>query len=238
MDRVDPVDGQAAAPAPGYGSGHCIYPVHLVHLVHPHRITSQGFPSAPGGGTVDPLMAMPKRTRRRPQEIFSGVWIDELTDPQAPIVAKELLDTLLERLLAGYFVDDRQESEAYLKTLPFDGRIRLCYLLGLLSPEEAADLRLVGRIRDAFTHSLGERSFDDPEVAVLVERLETARQFRLHPASLGHSRVTRMRFNSAIHILARYLHFRVQQKGTIQRRQPHPPFRYAPPGELPPVSGG
>lgn len=183
-------------------------------------------------------MTTAKRNRRRPQEIVSGVWIDELTDAQAPLVAKELLDTLLERLLAAYWVDDPDEARALLTGLQFDARIRLGYLLGLLSPEEAADLRLVGRIRDIFAHSLGDRGFDDSEISALVERLETARQFRQHPASLGQSRDTRQRFNSAIHILARYLHFRVQQKGTIRRRQPHPPFRYTPPGEIPPVSGG
>lgn len=183
-------------------------------------------------------MNQSKRNRRRPQEIVSGVWIDELTDAQAPLVAKELLDTMLERVLAVYWVDDPDEARTLLKRLTYDSRIRLCYLLGLLSPEEAADLRLVGRIRDIFAQSLGDRGFDDGEISALVERLETARQFRKHPASLGHSRDTRQRFNSAVHILARYLHFRVQQKGTIRRRSPHESFRYAPPGEIPPVSGG
>lgn len=183
-------------------------------------------------------MATPRRPSRRPQEIFSGVWIDELTDPQAPLVAKELLDALLEKLLTAYFVDDPAESGALLATTPFEARIRLCYLLGLLSPQEATDLRIVGRIRDLFTHSLGERSFDDEDVVPLVERLETARQFRRHPASMGQSRHSRMRFNSAVHILARYLHFRAGGKSPITRRRPHPPFRYAPPGELPPVAGG
>jgi hypothetical protein len=183
-------------------------------------------------------MVSPKRTKKRPQEIFSGVWIDELSDPQAPLVAKELLDALLERLLAAVLVLDPAELESFSRSLQYDGRVRLAYLLGLLSQEETADLRIIAKIRDIFAHSLGERDFDDPEIVTLVERLETARQFRLHPASLGFSRDTRMRFNAAVHILARYLNFRVQQKGVLKRHLRHPAFRYAPPGETPPVSGG
>lgn len=176
-----------------------------------------------------------KRARKRPQEIFSGVWIDELGDSQAPLMAKELLDTLLEKLLGSFLAEDADELEAFSRDLNFDGRIRLAYLLGLISPEEAADLRLISRLRDEFAGSLGERTFADDDVGELVDALTTARQFRQHPASLGLSRDTRMRFNSAVHILARYLYFRVSHNLGPDRRTVHPPFRYAPPGEIPPV---
>jgi hypothetical protein len=182
-----------------------------------------------------------RRGKKRPQEIFSGVWIDELKDTQAPLVAKELLDALLERLLARFLVDDREQLDAFLKESSFVSRVRLTYLLGLISPEEAADLGIIERIRHEFARTLGERSFEDEDIRALVEDLETSRQFREHPASLGFARDARMRFNAAVHILARYLSFRAQDKAqdksSLRRRAVHPPFRYAPPGEIPPVRG-
>lgn len=181
---------------------------------------------------------MAERRGKRLQEIFSGVWIDELSDSQAPLVAKELLDALLERLLQHVLVDDRPEQEALFQESGFVARTRLCYLLGLISPEEAQDLRTVERIRNEFARSLGERSFEDGDVVEMVESLITARQFREHPASLGFSRDARMRFNSAVHILARYLKFRTQDKAGLRQRKVHPPFRYTPPSEHPPVRGG
>lgn len=180
---------------------------------------------------------MAERRGKRLQEIFSGVWIDELSDTQAPLVAKELLDALLERLLAHYLVDDPPEQETLLQESSFASRTRLCFLLGLLSPEEARDLYTVERIRNEFARALGERSFDDEDIREMVESLETARQFREHPASLGFSRDPRMRFNSAVHILARFLNFRTHEKAGLRPRTAHPTFRYAPPGEFPPVRG-
>lgn len=179
-----------------------------------------------------------ERRGKRLQEIFSGVWIDELTDPQAPLVAKELLDALMERLLGHYLVDDPTAVEAFLQESGFVARVRLGYLLGLLSPEESRDLQAIEHIRNEFARSLGERSFEDPDIQKLVESLETARQFREHPASLGFARDTRMRFNSAVHILARYLSFRLHDKAGLEKRTVHPPFRYAPPSEHPPVRSG
>lgn len=179
-----------------------------------------------------------RRGHRRPQEIFSGVWIDELKDSQAALVAKELLDALLERLLARVLVDDRRQVDTFLAEAGFGSRVRLTYLLGLISPEEAGDLETIERIRHEFARALGERSFEDEEIAALVEELETARQFREHPASLGFARDARMRFNAAVHILARYLSFRAHDKAGPPRRTRHPPFRYAPPGEIPPVRLG
>lgn len=181
---------------------------------------------------------MVEKRGKRLQEIFSGVWIDELSDSQAPLVAKELLDALLERLLVHYLVDDPGESRSFLQETSFISRTRLCYLLGLLSPEEMQDLYIVERIRNEFARALGERSFEDDDIRDLVDALQTARQFREHPASLGFSRDPRMRFNSAVHILARYLNFRTHEKAGLPPRTPHPPFRYTPPGEFPPVRGG
>jgi len=181
---------------------------------------------------------MAEKRGKRLQEIFSGVWIDELSDSQAPLVAKELLDALLERLLLHYLVDDPGEIRSFLQETSFISRTRLCYLLGLLSPEEMWDLYTLERIRNEFARALGDRSFEDEDIRELVDSLQTARQFREHPASLGFSRDPRMRFNSAVHILARYLNFRTHEKAGLRPRTPHPPFRYTPPGEFPPVRGG
>lgn len=80
------------------------------------------------------------------------------------LVAAALLDSNLEDLLRAFLVPDRSEVETVLGTSmkSFGARIRACYCLGLLSPDECHDLRIIKSVRNYFAHNL-YASFDEPE---------------------------------------------------------------------------
>ena len=101
-----------------------------------------------------------ERDWRRLTEEFSTE-----SDRAAALVAAALLDENLESLLRAYMVSDQDEVEHLLGTSlqSLGARLRACYCLGLISHDEADDLRVIKTVRNHFAHNL-HVSFDDPTV--------------------------------------------------------------------------
>jgi DNA-binding MltR family transcriptional regulator len=77
------------------------------------------------------------------------------------LLAASALDEALKRLLAAYFLKDPKIQEAVFSggsapAGPFSNRIKLCYLLGLISEEEFRDLETIRSIRNDFAHKLDQ----------------------------------------------------------------------------------
>jgi len=94
------------------------------------------------------------------------------SDRAAALVAAALLDENLESLLRAFMVSDHDDVERLLGTSlqSLGARLRACYCLGLISQDEAADLRIVKEVRNHFAHNL-HVSFDDPTVVRSCRRL-------------------------------------------------------------------
>lgn len=95
------------------------------------------------------------------------------SDRAAALVAAALLDDNLESLLRAYMVADQGEAEYLLGTSlqSLGARLRACYCLGLISHDEADDLRIVKAVRNHFAHNL-HVSFDDPTVVTNCARFK------------------------------------------------------------------
>ena len=102
------------------------------------------------------------------------------SDRAAALVAAALLDANLESLLRSFLVADESEVEALLGTnlQSLGARMRMAYLLGLVSVDEMHDLRIIKEIRNYFAHNL-HVSFEDSYVQ------RACGQFRLLRRLLG-----------------------------------------------------
>ena len=97
----------------------------------------------------------------------------------AAIVAGSYLDTLLVELLDAALIGNKKARANLLgddksadKPLgTFSARIRAAHALGLISPNEYADLNTVRTIRNKFAHAQHGFSFDDSAVAGLCASL-------------------------------------------------------------------
>lgn len=79
------------------------------------------------------------------------------------IVGAAYLDSILEKMLLNFMVDDEKETQKLLEIDrplgTFSSRVSAAYCLGLICKTVRDDLRLVGKIRNKFAHEL-RTSFD------------------------------------------------------------------------------
>ena len=80
-------------------------------------------------------------------------------------------------LLLSFMVDDKLSRVLLRSTLNnFATRINLAYCLGLISPDEYADLHTMREIRNYFAHGKRGCTFDDKYAADLCDKLRTPRK--------------------------------------------------------------
>ncbi|MFL6263411.1 MAG: hypothetical protein ACJ76Y_27265 [Thermoanaerobaculia bacterium] len=157
--------------------------------------------------------------------------VTEGSDLEVVLYAASLLDIRLDELLRSYFLDDKKKVDGLMQGPlgNFGPKIRIAYLLGLLSPEEAADLDILRELRNDFAHGI-DRPVNFDDFKDKIENMEVIRQFLAHPMGCHMAaRPLREIFNSGIFILDRYL----RDRTPLKRRPAHPPFRYTPASEWP-----
>lgn len=92
------------------------------------------------------------------------------SDRACALIAVSILDRVLVGILATQMVKvpaDEHKSLFYGQTAflgSFSNKIRLCYVLSLMSKEQTQHLNTMRDIRNYFAHSLGPASFNDPIV--------------------------------------------------------------------------
>lgn len=102
-------------------------------------------------------------------------------DRHDAIVAGVKLEEALGELLASFLVDQKQSHDLLHGILNnFATRINLAYCLGLISPDEYADLHTMREIRNYFAHGKEGSSFNDKYVTDLCDKLITIRKNPLY----------------------------------------------------------
>jgi mannitol operon repressor len=146
------------------------------------------------------------------------------SDRAVAIVGAALLNTHLDYLLGAFFTDEDDDVRKLLdEDRPlgsFSARIRLAYVLGLISQDERVDLWAVQQIQDFFTRAMDEIAFSDEPLREWCYSLQL-------PNSLlvpGESRSPRRLFVFAVALLTRHLAKRIEQAET-DRRRPAGPFQ-------------
>lgn len=146
------------------------------------------------------------------------------SDRAVAIVAAALLNAHLEQLLAGFFVDDEREIRALLDgdraAGTFGTRIRLAYLLGLISAEEHADLWAIGQIEAVCAREMGELSFTDLPMRGWCLDMRLPNKIMLS----GEMRTPRRMFVFTAALLLRQLALRIDA-AEAERRESPDPFR-------------
>lgn len=89
------------------------------------------------------------------------------TDERAiAVVGAAFLDSLLERMLVNYLVDDQKECQRLLGPEQamgtFSSRVTATYCLGLICKTVRDDLRIVGKIRNLFAHEIQASFGNEP----------------------------------------------------------------------------
>lgn len=93
------------------------------------------------------------------------------------IIAGVGLEEALGELLTNFLVDQKQSRDLLEGALNgFVARINYAYCLGLISPDEFADLHLMRKIRNYFAHGKEECSFGDEKVKSMCDGLKTIRK--------------------------------------------------------------
>jgi DNA-binding MltR family transcriptional regulator len=99
----------------------------------------------------------------------------EASDRAAAIVGPAFLDVLLYDILVEFMVEDEREVNKLLQPDgplgTYGSRVTVCYCIGLIGGIVAADLRLVGKIRNRFAHDL-RASFSDSKISQWCKALQ------------------------------------------------------------------
>lgn len=144
------------------------------------------------------------------------------SDRAVAVVGAALLNAHAEQLLTSHFIQDGTEIEALMgndRSLgTFGARIRIAYLLGLISKEEFEDLWSVNLIDEAFGRELGNIDFSDEPIQTLCLDLRIPNKILL----LGEKHTPRRMYVFAVALLLRQLALRIESAERNQRRSPAP----------------
>ena len=140
------------------------------------------------------------------------------SDRAVAIVGAAHLNAHLEQMLTSFFIPDSDDVRALLgNDRPlgtFASRIRMAYVLGLISQEEREDLWAINEIREFFIREMGEISFADDPLREWCFLLQLPNKVLLS----GESRSPRRLFVFAVALLTRQLTLRIEQAEKMQRR--------------------
>jgi len=100
------------------------------------------------------------------------------TDRGAALVGAALIDSRLEQLLHGHFLNDdiadkllSNSSDSPLSR--FSARIDLCYALGLITKVEYEECVIIRRVRNRFAHKLHGLTFERQQIADWCSNLKS-----------------------------------------------------------------
>jgi len=127
-----------------------------------------------------------ERHLRRNELLFDFASLFDYNNPSdraIAVVGPAFLDMLLSDILREFLVDDPKEVEKLLQPEgplgTLGSRVTACYCLGLIGPVIAADLRLVGKIRNRFAHEL-QTTFSDQRISQWCKSLQWHRHALSH----------------------------------------------------------
>ena len=162
---------------------------------------------------------MPRSKKRKPltfeQVKATFTEFQSESDRAAAIQSVSLLDLQLEEILRAFAADESSVADILKPDQPIGSlgaRRRLCLALGLISPDEASELRLLGRIRNEFAHELHGLDFDVDPIAGWVASLQVPQ--RVFPRLMFKKRP---RFMTSVVFLHLLLSWRLQTAKATRR---------------------
>jgi DNA-binding MltR family transcriptional regulator len=125
------------------------------------------------------------RKRKKPENLNDvNGFLDEFlgeSDRATAVLGAAFVDWRLRQLIESFLIDEKDEMEELLapdKPLGSLGaRIRASYCMGLISKNEAYDLRRITEIRNLFAHQIHGLSFDDDAVRNECNRFKMGKRW-------------------------------------------------------------
>ena len=111
-----------------------------------------------------------KESTKQAAQDYNGFFaeFDDETPRGKIILGAAFLDEQLHQMLANFFIDETEETEALIANdgnetplSSFSARTQSAYCLGLISKDERDDLVLIRRIRNECAHRLHDLTYDD-----------------------------------------------------------------------------
>jgi hypothetical protein len=140
------------------------------------------------------------------------------SDRAAAVLSLSLLDAQLEDILKAFSADDTAIAELVKPDHPlgsFGSRRRICLSLGLISADEAAELGILGKIRNEFAHNLHGLTFDTAPVDSWVQNLALPQRVFPRFRSFG-----RVRFSLSVGFVHLLLFCRLEAAQAAKRVAP------------------
>jgi hypothetical protein len=145
------------------------------------------------------------------------------SDRVVVIVGAAFLDAILERLIASFLIEGKESKEMF--EYPnvfgaFGARIKVAYVLGLLTREEYHDLKIIKDVRNDFAHSMQGGSFSEQSVADQCSRLKYSKRSFESWRQEGVPDTPRYRFLHTLNGLCALLFLRSGRARKERRRVP------------------
>ncbi|MBN1694659.1 hypothetical protein JW879_04555 [candidate division WOR-3 bacterium] len=108
---------------------------------------------------------------------LADAFIEE-TDRGAAILAASYAEDYLGKYLTSFMVDDPKIDELFESFGPyktFSQRIKAAYAFGLIDINKKNDLQIIKDIRNNFAHNFRIKTFENPKVNSLFDRLTIAK---------------------------------------------------------------
>lgn len=132
------------------------------------------------------------------------------SDRAAAILGAVFLEAHMGQLIAGFFIEDCDETESLLNVErplgTFSARTRAAYCMGLISANEYHDLNLIMQIQYAFANQISGVAFTDNGIRDKCFALRIPRDVLLP----GETRTPRQLFVFASAILTQHLAYRAE----------------------------
>lgn len=106
----------------------------------------------------------------------------DASDRVIAVVGAAYLDAVVEALLRAVFIDDEEEVKTLLspdRPLGSNGsRYQVAYCLRLITKKQRDDLKMIAKIRNAFAHQFGVRSFEQAEPQKYLGKLHHGQELK------------------------------------------------------------
>jgi hypothetical protein len=142
------------------------------------------------------------------------------SDRASAVLAVAYLDVQLEEILKAFSADQKHLAELLAPAQPLGSsavKRKLCLSLGLISPDEDAELECLGKIRNRFAHEVQGLTFDAPPISDLVANL--ALPSRVFPRYRSSGRI---RFNTSVSFIHLLLCWRLDAAEKSRRAEVPP----------------
>jgi hypothetical protein len=129
------------------------------------------------------------------------------TDRGVALAGSTFIELATENLLRAFLIDNAS-GKRIVDEMPSGHRLTLCHALGLITDNELSACKAIAKIRNEFAHEFQAKTFDDPHVRSLCDKLPSNIYQGLSAPDGSLKSLARWRFERAVYRTASHMHFK------------------------------